>query len=124
MHSNFSWDCPSCKNINWEHTADEYKGYKCGECKKEYQLSFEVEVVDIEEVEEAPQTNLIEVRISKDRGKTWYSDEIDSRDLNPNTSQVKPGDWLEVNGNVWEVSVNENNTRLHTKKLGVLSLIK
>lgn len=124
LFTDFYWDCPSCKKMNWESLANEDDPYKCRGCKRKFYLTFSVEVEEIERYdEEADQivsVQMTEIGVSCDSGKTWERKVVDTRDLNPTTSMIKPGEWIEHNGEIRRVHLNEKHNRLQTTKIGFL----
>lgn len=119
LETSFCWDCPRCKNINWEYCAREDEPYECDKCEVEFYLTFTVDVEGIQEAEELEEepTRMITIGISKDQGKTWVRQEVNVRDLDPSTSVIKEGDWLEHNGFKFLVELNSALNRLQTKKI-------
>jgi hypothetical protein len=50
--------------------------------------------------------NTIEtIKISNDKGNTWLEEEIDIRDVDPQKSKLKVGDWIERNGVKYEIKL-------------------
>jgi hypothetical protein len=122
LYASFNWDCPKCTKVNWEDEADDERRYTCSGCKNKFYLTFDVHVAEVELCDEAKEaadyaaTFLVAVDVSSDKGETWVEMTINTRDLNPDTSPVKPGDWIKRNNLVYEVTITPRNL-LTTKQL-------
>ncbi|WP_127532753.1 hypothetical protein [Paenibacillus kobensis] len=121
LYADFCWDCPSCKQLNWAGVADEDRLYTCKKCNKKYYLSFRIEVEEIELYDEQKETVssvvLVTVDISKDNGQTWEEMSINTKDLNPETADVKDGWFIRHNGHIYRVFLHEFSNRLRTEKM-------
>ncbi|MGK9289655.1 hypothetical protein KXR68_12845 [Staphylococcus warneri] len=118
MFADFCWVCPNCKTINDECYADEDKFYECDECGKKSALTFSVDVESVELYEEPKEkANMLKIGVSRDKGRTWEEIDVNTRDLNPATSPLNPGDLIKApNGSIWLVWLDQSTGLLRTKK--------
>lgn len=123
LFADFWWDCPHCQKMNSESLAKEDDPYKCRGCGRKYYLTFSVDVMEIDAYDD--QTDLVytpkmvEIEVSKDAGQTWEKMTVDTKDLNPDTSPLKPGWLLRHNGSTYKVYMHNSLKRLQTEKVAV-----
>lgn len=46
------------------------------------------------------------LKVSTDKGQSWSEKQVDVKNLNVETSVLKVGDWIERNGNYYEVKLS------------------
>ena len=123
LNSSFHWQCPPCNKVQWEDFADEEKLYKCKGCKRSFMLTFDVSVTEVEAYDEekeiAASIILVTVGVSKDGGVSWVDMTINTRDLDPEASPIKPGWLLKHNGSIYRVYLHPQLKRLQTEKVAV-----
>ncbi|ASA20928.1 hypothetical protein [Paenibacillus donghaensis] len=127
LYADFVWQCPNCKQFHSEGFANEDDPYTCCGCKRQFILTFSVDVEEIEAYDkksgQVSEVRLIKMGISHDQGKTWGEIEVDTRDLNPDTSPLKVGDWIKApgGGSILEIWLNEKIGKLNSRRVYALA---
>ena len=123
LYTDFYWKCPSCNKGNWETCANEDEPYECEGCKREFLLTFSVEVEEVElydrKSDSVSEIKLTEIEVSKDSGETWEKMTVNTRDLNPETSPIKDGWLLRHNGQTYKAYIHPLLKRIQTEKVAV-----
>lgn len=123
------WLCKVCGAANYVvgPVADGRKCLTCTECKTKHMLDLKVDVTirrvqTLDEYEEEEEI-LEQVRrfctleVSRDQGKTWQQMRVNTMDNNPETSCLKPGDYIRAPGSKIPVVVILHNGRLASREL-------
>lgn len=127
LWADFTWQCPNCKQFHSEGFANEDDPYTCRGCGRQFMLTFSVDVEDVEaydkQSERVSEVRLTKIGISHDQGKTWGEIEVDTRDLNPDTSPLKVGDWIKApgDGSTFEIWFNDKQGKLNSRRVYALA---
>jgi|GEM_PF-6381989 len=65
-------------------------------------------------------TQIEKLMVSQNKGKTWYEEEIDIRQIDPKMTTLKDGDWIKKDDITYEINAikelseeNKNNTMIN-----------
>jgi hypothetical protein len=125
------WICRKCGTPNYLDVVQAAEGvrvFACFACNTKHVLNVRVNVsihrVQTLEESEREEEVLDEIRrfrtleVSRDRGVTWQKMKVNVMDTNPETSCLKPGDYIRAPGCTLPlVVILENGRRLGTAEL-------